>query len=65
MYDDKAKERTMKYLKTLREVRFRVKPEEYARWEEAAKKGNFGSMRQYYMYCINKITNEILSNFEQ
>ena len=64
MYDEKAKERTIKYLKTLREVRFRVKPEEYARWEEAAKKGNFGSMRQYYMYCINKAADEIIGKNE-
>lgn len=65
MYNDKQKEYTMKYLKTLKEVRFRVKPEEYERWEKAAKKADFSSLRQYYMYCINKITDEILSGSEQ
>lgn len=65
MYNNKQKEYTMKYLKTLKEVRFRVKPEEYERWEKAAEKANFPSLRQYYMYCINKITDEILSSFEQ
>lgn len=59
MYNEKAKERTIKYLKTLKEVRFRVKPEEYAEWEKAAKTGGFESMRQYYIHCINKETERI------
>lgn len=64
MYNDKQKEYTMKYLKTLKEVRFRVKPEEYARWEEAAKMAGFESMRQFYIYCINMISESIAAKFE-
>ena len=37
MYNQKTKEATMKYLATLKEIRFRVKPEEYERYVAAAK----------------------------
>ncbi len=36
-YNDKQKEYTMKYLKTLKEIRFRVKPEDYDEYEIKAK----------------------------
>ena len=35
-YDEAAKKRTMNYLKKLKEIRFRVKPEDYERYEKAA-----------------------------
>ena len=61
-YSEKQKEYTMKYLDKLKEIRFRVKPEEYARYEEAAKKAGYPSMRQFYMDAISEKTNEILGN---
>lgn len=61
-YDEKQKQYTMKYLNKLKEIRFRVKPEEYAVYEQAANKAGYKSMRQFYMDAIiekvNKINNE-------
>lgn len=37
-YNEKQKEYTMNYLDKLKEIRFRVKPEEFERYEKAAKK---------------------------
>ena len=65
MYNENQKNRTIKYLKTLREIRFRVKPEEYERWENAAKQAGFASMRQFYIYCIDKAADEIESKLQQ
>lgn len=59
-YNEKAKERTMKYLEKLKEIRFRVKPEEYARYELAAKQGNYQSLRQFYMSAIGEKVDAIL-----
>lgn len=53
-YNDKQKEYTMKYLEKLKEIRFRVKPEEYSIFEEAAKKAGYPSMRQFYIDAINE-----------
>lgn len=53
-YDDKQKQYTMKYLEKLKEIRFRVKPEEFSKYEEAAKKAGYSSMRQFYMDAINE-----------
>jgi len=53
-YDEKSKVRTMKYLSTLKEIRFRVKPEEFERYEQAAKAGGYKSMRQFYMDAIEE-----------
>ena len=39
-YDEKAKQRTMKYLEKLKEIRFRVKPDEFSKYETAAKEIN-------------------------
>mgnify|MGYP001194409978 FL=1 len=52
-YSEKQKEYTMKYLGKLKEIRFRVKPEEFLAYEEAAKKAGYTSMRQFYMYAIS------------
>lgn len=51
-YNEKAKEYTMKYLSKLKEVRFRVKPEEFEGYERAAKKAGYSSMRQFYIDAI-------------
>lgn len=58
-YDDRQKKWTMDYLKTLKTVQFRVKPDEYERWENAAKQAGFTSMRQFYLHCIEKETERI------
>jgi uncharacterized protein (DUF1778 family) len=52
----------MKYLGKLKEIRFRVKPEEYARYEQAAKQGNYQSLRQFYMSAINEKVDAILNH---
>ena len=53
MYNQKTKEATMKYLATLKEIRFRVKPEEYERYVAAAKDRGYSSMRRFYLDAIN------------
>lgn len=60
-YNDKQKEYTMKYLEKLKEIRFRVKPEEFAQYEEAAKQAGYTSMRQFYMDAINEKIEKILN----
>lgn len=44
----------MKYLAKLKEVRFRVYPEEYERMKEAAERGGYESMRQFFLAAINE-----------
>lgn len=58
-YDEKAKERTMRYLDKLKEVRFRVKPEEYEMFEKAAKLAGYGSMRQFYLDALKEKVKKI------
>lgn len=53
-YSEKQKEYTMKYLGKLKEIRFRVKPEEFERYETAAKKAGYPSMRQFYIDAIEE-----------
>lgn len=53
-YDDKQKERTMRYLAKLKEIRFRVKPDDFTRYEEAAKRAGYTSMRQFYLDAIEE-----------
>lgn len=53
-YNEKQKEYTMKYLEKLKEIRFRVKPEEFKAYEEAAKQGGYSSMRQFYMDALSE-----------
>lgn len=60
-YTEKQKEYTMKYLEKLKEVRFRVKPEEYQRYEEAAQKAGYPSMRQFYRDAIAEKVEKILN----
>lgn len=60
-YDEKKKRYTMKYLEKLKEIRFRVKPEEYELYEKAAKKAGYPSMRQFYIDAIIEKVNKINS----
>lgn len=54
MYNESRKKSTIKYLSTLKEIRFRVKPEEYTAMECAAKRLGYSSMRQFYLAAINE-----------
>lgn len=58
-YNKKQKEYTMKYLEKLKEIRFRVKPEEFESYEEAAKKAGYPSMRQFYIDALNEKVSKI------
>lgn len=58
-YDEKQKEYTMKYLKSLKEIRFRVKPDDQTRYEAAAKKAGYPSMRQFYISAIEEMVAKI------
>ena len=58
-YNEESKRRTMKYLEKLKEIRFRVKPEEYKVYEDAAKKSGYASMRQFYIDAINEKVKKI------
>lgn len=60
-YNKKQKEYTMRYLEKLKEIRFRVKPEEYQRYEEAAKAAGYPSMRQFYMDALSEKVEKILN----
>lgn len=59
-YSKKQKEYTMKYLEKLKEIRFRVKPEEYQMYERAAKEAGYPSMRQFYMDALSEKVEKIL-----
>ena len=54
MYNESTKKATMKYLAKLKEVRFRVQPEEYERMKDAAERGGYNSMRQFFLAAINE-----------
>lgn len=54
MYNETSKKATMKYLNTLKEIRFRVKPEEFEVYEAAAAAAGYSSMRQFYMDAIQE-----------
>lgn len=60
-YNEKQKEYTMKYLEKLKEIRFRVKPDEFEYYKNAAKKAGYRSMRQFYMDAIGEKTENILN----
>ena len=59
-YNEKQKEYTMKYLSTLKEIRFRVKPEEYEMYQRAAQLAGYESMRQFYLDAIREKAQAIL-----
>ncbi len=52
--DEYRKNYLMTYYKKLKEIRFRVKEEEYEAYEEAAKKAGYPSMRQFYLEAIHE-----------
>lgn len=52
MYNETQKKATIKYLAKLKEVRFRVKPEEYEAMQKAAEQLGFASMRQFFLKAI-------------
>ena len=60
-YNEKQKEYTLKYLEKLKEIRFRVIPEEFQVYEEAAKKAGYPSMRQFYLDAIQEKVEKILN----
>ncbi|MBS5344633.1 MAG: cag pathogenicity island protein [Clostridium sp.] len=45
----------------LKEIRFRVKPEEFQVYEEAAQKAGYPSMRQFYLDAIQEKVEKILN----
>lgn len=51
-YDQK--EYLKQYLSKLKEIRFRVKPEEFAEMEKAAKDQGYSSMRQFFLAAIKE-----------
>lgn len=52
-YTEAQKRASMKYQKGLKELKFRIKPEEYERIAEAAKKAET-SVRAYCLDAINE-----------
>lgn len=42
------------YLSKLKEIRFRVKPEEFEEMQAAAKEQGYGSMRQFFLAAIKE-----------
>lgn len=48
------KEYHNEYLKKLKEVRFRVKPEEFDEMEQAAARMGYKSMRQFFLAAIKE-----------
>ena len=58
-YTDSQKRASIKYLLKQKEIRFRVRPEEYERMQKAAALGGYESMRQFYLQAINEKVKEI------
>ncbi len=59
MYNESQKKATIKYLQKLKDIRFRVKPEEYQEMQDAAKKAGYSSMRQFFLDAISDKINSI------
>lgn len=59
MYNESHKKATIKYLQKLKDIRFRVKPEEYQMMQDAAKKAGYSSMRQFFLDAISDKINSI------
>lgn len=59
MYNESQKKATIKYLQKLKDIRFRVKPEEYQIMQDAAKKAGYTSMRQFFLDAISDKINSI------
>ena len=58
MYNENTKKATLKYLAKLKEIRFRVTPEEYEEIQEAARAQGFASMRQFYLVAIHRMMHD-------
>lgn len=54
MGSEENKGSVQRYLDKLYQVRFWVKPDVKDRWEEAAKKAGYPSMRKFYMDAIEE-----------
>jgi len=54
VYNERQKRSIEKYLSKLKEIRFRVRPEEYAAMQEAAAALGYSSMRQFFLAAINE-----------
>ena len=54
VYNEAQKKATTKYLKKLKEIRFRVKPEDFERYKEAAEKMGYSNMRQFYLDALEE-----------
>ena len=52
--ENEEKSSVQRYLDKLYQVRFWVKPDVKDRWEEAAKKAGYPSMRKFYMDAIEE-----------
>lgn len=67
MYNESSKKCTMRYLAKLKEVRFRVKPEEYSVMKQAAENQGYSSMRQFFLAAIHEkigVANEEKTMYE-
>lgn len=63
-YTASQKKASIKYLLKQKEIRFRVRPEEYERMEKAAALGGYESMRQFYLKAIFDKVEEIEKSHE-
>lgn len=61
-YDEKSKERTMRYLDKQKQIRFWVKEEEYERFKRIAEKAGYDSLRQFYLEAIEEKIQKINNN---
>lgn len=61
-YDEKSKERTMRYLDKQKQIRFWVKEEEYERFKRIAEKAGYDSLRQFYLEAIEEKIQKIENN---
>ena len=52
--ENEEKSSVQRYLDKLYQVRFWVNPDVMDRWEEAAKKAGYPSMRKFYMDAIEE-----------
>ncbi|MDE5695792.1 MAG: DUF1778 domain-containing protein [Lachnospiraceae bacterium] len=63
-YNEKQKKWTMDYLEKLKEIRFRVNPEEYEDFKKAAQVAGYKSMRQFYIDALKEKANKINNTSE-
>lgn len=54
MYNESKKRAAMRYMATLKEIRFRVKPDYYDKICAAASAEEFPSIRRFILYCIDR-----------